>query len=152
MPAEGWEFAGWDGAIDGTTNPQQLLISEPKTVSATFNFPEIESNLFKESYSYFLENYNVGDIIDIDGVSFEIKRFSKLDNEGWINFMNGQYGISVAPNYIKLSPIDCYNSDLITELFFNSENGDFLMVRFGNLNFVGDVFSFSKKEILQRGL
>ena len=151
VPAEGWEFAGWEGAIDGKTNPQQLLISEPKTVSATFNFPEIESNLFKESYSYFLENYNVGDIIDIDGVSFEIKSFSKFDNEGWINFMNSQYGISVALNHIKLSPIDCYNSDLITELFFNSENGDFLMVRFGNLNFVGDVFHFLKKRFYREG-
>jgi hypothetical protein len=145
VPSEGWEFTGWKGAINGTSNPQQLLISEPKTVLATFNFPEIESNLFKESYSYYSENYSVGDIIDIDGVSFEIKNFSKFDDEGWINFMSSQYGISVALNHIKLSPMDCYNSDLIAELFFNSENGDFLMVRFGNLNFAGDVFHFLKK-------
>jgi hypothetical protein len=145
VPSEGWEFTGWEGAINGTSNPQQLLISEPKTVSATFNFPEIESNLFKESYSYYSENYSVGDIIKIAGVYFKIKSFSKFDNEGWINFMSSQYGISVALNHIKLSPMDCYNSDLIGELFFNSENGDFLMVRFGNLNFDGDVFHFLKK-------
>ena len=36
VPSEGWEFTGWEGAINGTSNPQQLLISEPKTVSATF--------------------------------------------------------------------------------------------------------------------
>ena len=27
VPAEGWEFTGWEGAINGTSNPQQLLIS-----------------------------------------------------------------------------------------------------------------------------
>ena len=36
VPSEGWEFTGWEGAINGASNPQQLLISEPKTVSATF--------------------------------------------------------------------------------------------------------------------
>jgi len=145
VPAEGWGFIGWTGAIESSELEIQLLVSEAKTVSATFNFPEIESNLFKESYSYYSENYNKGDIIDIDGVSFEIKSFSRLSDEGWINFMSSQYGISVALNLIKLSPVDCYNSDLIAELFFNSENGDFLMVRFGNLNFAGDVFHFVKK-------
>lgn len=36
VPSEGCEFAGWEGAINGTSNQQQLFISEPKTVSATF--------------------------------------------------------------------------------------------------------------------
>jgi hypothetical protein len=145
VPAEGWEFVGWAGAIDSNENSVQLSVTQTQSITAVFNFPEIESNLFKESYSYYLENYSLGDIIEIDGVFFEIRLFSKLDNEGWINFMSSQFGISVAPNSIKLNPIECYNSDLIAELFFNSENGDFLMVRFGNLNYEGDVFHFLKK-------
>ena len=37
VPSENWEFVGWTGAINGTSNPQQFLISEPKTVLAVFN-------------------------------------------------------------------------------------------------------------------
>jgi len=42
VPAEGWEFVGWEGAINGSSNPQQLLINELKTVTATF-----EDNILK---------------------------------------------------------------------------------------------------------
>ena len=31
-----WVFMGWEGALNGTSNPQQLLISEPQEVTATF--------------------------------------------------------------------------------------------------------------------
>jgi hypothetical protein len=70
VPAEGWEFAGWEGAINGTSNPQQLLISEPKTVSATFNLmAEIESpqgfKIDKQEYSLKLKwDYNTDSRID----------------------------------------------------------------------------------------
>ena len=70
VPSEGWEFTGWAGAINGTSNPQQLLISEPKTVSATFNLmEEIETPLGfkieKQEYSLKLEwDYNTDSRID----------------------------------------------------------------------------------------
>jgi hypothetical protein len=70
VPSEGWEFTGWEGAINGTSNPQQLLISEPKTVSAVFNLmAEIESpqgfKIDKQEYSLKLEwDYNADSRID----------------------------------------------------------------------------------------
>ena len=36
IPAEGWVFKGWDVDINGDVNPQQILVTEPKTVLAIF--------------------------------------------------------------------------------------------------------------------
>ena len=36
VPAEGWEFAGWTGAIESTELEVQLLVSEAKEVNAEF--------------------------------------------------------------------------------------------------------------------
>ena len=36
VPAEGWEFVGWTGAIESKELEVQLLVSESKTVSVTF--------------------------------------------------------------------------------------------------------------------
>ena len=38
VPAEGWVFVGWTGAIESTELEIQLLVSEAKTVSATFSY------------------------------------------------------------------------------------------------------------------
>src|SRR5207247_2436332 len=35
-PATGWHFAGWSGAVSGTTNPVSVTIDGDKTVTATF--------------------------------------------------------------------------------------------------------------------
>ena len=36
VPAEGWEFVGWEGALNGNSNPQQLLVNETKNITAIF--------------------------------------------------------------------------------------------------------------------
>ena len=36
IPAEGWEFIEWQGALTGTANPQQITVNEPKEVTAVF--------------------------------------------------------------------------------------------------------------------
>ena len=41
---QGWEFTGWSGALSGTQNPQDLLMDEDKSVTATFE--EIPPELF----------------------------------------------------------------------------------------------------------
>ena len=70
IPAEGWEFTGWEGAINGTSNPQQLFISESKAVTATFNLmAEIEPpqgfKISKQEYMLKLEwDYNADARID----------------------------------------------------------------------------------------
>jgi len=43
VPAEGWEFVGWTGAIESTELEVQLLISEAKEVNAEFKELEIVS-------------------------------------------------------------------------------------------------------------
>ena len=37
VPAEGWEFVGWTGAIESAELEIQILVSEAKTISATFS-------------------------------------------------------------------------------------------------------------------
>jgi len=43
VPAEGWEFAGWTGAIESTELEVQLLVSEAKEINAKFKELEIVS-------------------------------------------------------------------------------------------------------------
>jgi len=145
VPAEGWEFVGWTGAIESTELEVQLLVSEAKEVNAVFSFMPIEGNLFKEDYSYFTENYKVGDIINISGVFMQVKFFNTLQSQGWLDWMNGQYGISVPVGYISLSPLSCYETSLSVELFFNSYNGEFLMARYNNLTNQNENFHFLAK-------
>ena len=145
VPAEGWEFVGWTGAIESTELEVQLLVSEAKEVNAVFSFMPIEGNLFKEDYSYFTQNYKVGDIINIGGVFMQVKFFNTLQSQGWLDWINGQYGISVPVGYISLSPISCYETSLSVELFFNSYNGEFLMARYNNLTNQNENFHFLAK-------
>jgi surface protein len=77
VPAEGWEFVGWTGAINGTSNPQQLLISEPKTVLAVFKLNPIyldENGVTIKAYDW----AEVGDKGIIDGVEYTIVNESTL--------------------------------------------------------------------------
>ena len=37
VPAEGWEFVGWTGAIESAELEIEILVSEAKTISATFS-------------------------------------------------------------------------------------------------------------------
>jgi len=43
VPAENWKFVGWEGALNGTSNPQELAIIESKSITATFEKLTIES-------------------------------------------------------------------------------------------------------------
>ena len=81
VPAEGCFFVGWEGAINGTSNPQQLLISEPKEVTAkfinvieyfiSFGFTKLGSfnghNYYyaKKELSFF-ESKNLADSLNVD--------------------------------------------------------------------------------------
>jgi len=43
VPSENWKFVGWEGALNGTSNPQELAIIESKSITATFEKLTIES-------------------------------------------------------------------------------------------------------------
>ena len=36
IPAQGYYFTGWSGALAGDNNPAELTIDSPKSVTATF--------------------------------------------------------------------------------------------------------------------
>jgi uncharacterized repeat protein (TIGR02543 family) len=36
VPATGWRFEGWSGALSGTTNPATLLMNGDRSVTASF--------------------------------------------------------------------------------------------------------------------
>jgi hypothetical protein len=134
VPAEGWEFLGWSGAIESTELEVQLLVSEAKEVNAIFKFKEIINNLLKESYSYFNDNFKIGDVINFDEIEFQVESISVFNDEGWKDWMEGVYGLRQSVYYIKLKPLNCYNSELHFELFYNIQNGEFLMLRTNGLN------------------
>ncbi|MDC1394452.1 BspA family leucine-rich repeat surface protein [Flavobacteriaceae bacterium] len=78
VPSEGWEFAGWTGAIESTELEVQLLVIEAKTLSATFNQ---KSPIYLDENGITIKAYdwaNVGDKGIIDGVEYTIVNESNL--------------------------------------------------------------------------
>jgi len=72
VPAEGWEFAGWNGAIESTELVVQLLVSEAKTLSATFNQ---KNPIYLDENGITIKAYGwakPGDKGTIDGVEYTI--------------------------------------------------------------------------------
>ena len=71
-PSDNWEFVGWSGAISGTSNPQQLFINEPKTVSALF---KRLNPVFLDKNGVTIKAYdssNVGEKGIINGIEYTI--------------------------------------------------------------------------------
>ena len=82
VPAENWEFVGWEGAINGTSNPQQLLISEPKTVLAVF---KKLNPIYLDENGVTIKAYdwaNVGDKGTINGIEYTV--VNNLTIEEWL--------------------------------------------------------------------
>ena len=86
VPSEGWEFVGWTGAIASAELEIEILVSEAKTISATFSL--VQSN---EIY------YSSGDIVPIEPVIFYNR---KLDVNGVKLIAAGEIGGQEAvPNF-----------------------------------------------------
>ena len=86
VPSEGWEFVGWTGAIASAELEIEILVSEAKTISATFSL--VQSN---EIY------YSSGDIVPIEPVVFYNR---KLDVNGVKLIAAGEIGGQEAvPNF-----------------------------------------------------
>ena len=52
VPAEGWEFVGWTGAIESEELEVQLLVSEAKEVNAEFNIDVNKYNIITTNRNY----------------------------------------------------------------------------------------------------
>ena len=48
VPSTGYYFSGWSGDINGTTNPIDINIDRPKTISATFEKLSYELRVLKQ--------------------------------------------------------------------------------------------------------
>lgn len=51
VAADNWEFSAWSGAISSTTNPVEITVDEAKTITATFDQPVIQGELYDENSS-----------------------------------------------------------------------------------------------------
>ena len=77
-----WVFVGWEGAINGTSNPQQLLISEPKEVTAVFEKKKYPLTVNIEGEGEVLEEIvNTGRTTDYD--SGTTVKLTAVPAEGW---------------------------------------------------------------------
>ena len=78
VPSEGWEFVRWTGAIESEELEVQLLVSEAKTISATFN---ASNPIYLDENGITIKSYDwseVGEKGTIDGVEYTIVDRSML--------------------------------------------------------------------------
>jgi len=93
VPAAGWKFDGWSGALSGTTNPQTILMDGDKSVTATFS--EIPAGQYALAIytngdgSVVLDPpgglYDAGTVVELTAVSAEGWEFS-----GWLGDLSGE--------------------------------------------------------------
>ena len=69
VPSEGWEFVGWTGAIESAELEIQILVSEAKTISATFSLITNASDYNPVNQTVTL---NIYDIIGPDEYGYPI--------------------------------------------------------------------------------
>jgi hypothetical protein len=70
---DGWKFLEWRGDIESTDNPIQILISESKTVTATFE----KEPTYQAEFTF---KYNIHNSLPSDWISEFYKIFENLEN------------------------------------------------------------------------
>lgn len=121
VPAAGWQFTGWSGAVIGVTNPISPTMDSDKTVNATFerlayivnlNITSTISNTDPVSntvsMSPALNTYNFGDIITLTPVTADGWTFA-----GWAGDLSG----STAPAQLTVTG-DMTVTALFTPTFY----------------------------------
>ena len=125
VPAEGWEFVGWTGELNGDSNPQQILVNEQKNITASFK--EITVNEAKIN----IENITIK---PWDSFTLEIDLLSEsgelitptgnidveIDNSEIASYTNG----SVRGNFIGATSLTIRYKDFVKTVPFevNIEN------------------------------
>ena len=107
VPAEGWEFVGWTGAIESTEESPQIVIGEPKEVTATFEKKKYPLSVNIEGEGEVLEEIvNAGRTTDYD--SGTIVKLTAEPKEEWLfTGWSGDIGdIDPTENPIQLSIIE----------------------------------------------
>ena len=122
VPAEGWEFAGWTGAIESEELEVQLLVSESKNVTATFirNF-----DYSQPSYYHFKADFrfepseiarNLGNYNEGDGYITSVA-YADFNLDGYIDLVYAK-----GNNTISLHPVEIYLNSGDNKNFIYNEN------------------------------
>ncbi|MDB9889094.1 InlB B-repeat-containing protein [Flavobacteriaceae bacterium] len=83
VPSEGWEFVGWTGDIESSEESVQIVIGEPKEVTATFEKKKYPLSVNIEGEGEVLEEIvNSGRTTDYDpGTTVKL---TAVPSEGWV--------------------------------------------------------------------
>src|SRR5690625_190934 len=85
--ADGWEFAGWEGDLEGSENPQTITIDQPKQVTAIFepNEASISTSVGTGEGEIRIEPekeiYLIGDEVTVTAVPAENFRFESWEGD-----------------------------------------------------------------------
>ena len=94
VPAEGWEFAGWTGAMESEELEVQLLVSEAKTLSAIFEKDLVSYELTivnSEGGSVSMES---GSFIEGSEITLSVTVNNCFEFIGWEGFNSSEETIS----------------------------------------------------------
>jgi NOL1/NOP2/fmu family ribosome biogenesis protein len=74
-PAEGWEFAGWEGDITGEENPATITVTEEANVTAIFEIKQFDLEVLVEGQGSIEQNaiqnkttYDFGTVVQLEAV------------------------------------------------------------------------------------
>lgn len=99
------------------------------------NISEFSTNtFFDDSYSTFKAKYSVGSSFSFAGKTFYVNSIADVlgsDND-WKSWMERAYGLNQSVSYVRVSTSSISQSNVPhMEIFYNSVNGDLLMIRSG---------------------
>ena len=143
VPLEQWVFKGWSGSINSTENPIQLSVDQSKTITATFDLPDvlftnktprhstINSNIGNIKNNY----YHPGHILTSDFIYNTIDIRENCD----CTACNCQVKFNLLNNTSRYFD---YNNDGLLDLFgFLQNNSNGYSVGFGKYVLVDDVLN-----------
>jgi hypothetical protein len=141
VPADGWGFVSWTGAIESTELEVQILVGEAKEINAEFKV-SISTYFFGEILLDFPSNKNINEIIP----NRETDRF-KISEIGWMGLeinerhSGGAYGTNPLPpgrfdfstmNYVKID----FNGDSYEDILFTVEIFPHTINKTSNMGFL----------------
>lgn len=126
VPSEGWEFVGWTGAIESAELEIEILVSEAKTISATFSLITNASDYNPVNQTVTL---NIYDLIGPDEYGYPIYSESPtIITVPVISVEGSRHKIyNPEPDSYKIIELDIENNVVY------QDNGDYYMVTHASL-------------------
>lgn len=82
IPNEGWEFVGWTGDVESVDNPLELLVDNPKSVTANFVVQTLSFDY--SNFGYPIHQFHPEGLgyIELDDKEYILIPFCELQGEG----------------------------------------------------------------------